>query len=147
MTWYQEQLVSYQQAVHEWQLWGEQQAGEIEQLKQQLEQQTGEMDLLRQQLQQQGMQDQVTMKQLEVQDLRETVERLESEKEELNEEIQEMRVTIDDLRNLNDSAQQSLGSADDSVQLEELRTSLEAAEKEKSKLLKELQEQRLKIVQ
>ena len=142
VTWYQEQLVSYQQAVHEWQLWGEQQAGEIEQLKQQLEHQTGEMEQLRQQLQQQGMQDQVTMKQLEVQDLRETVERLESEKEELIEEIQEMRVTIDDLRNLNDSAQQSLGSADDSVQLEDLRNSLEVAEQEKSKLLKEMQEQR-----
>merc|ERR1719430_2815636 len=81
VTWYQEQLVTYQQAVHEWQLWGEQQAGEIELLKQQLEQQAGEMELLRQQLQQQVMQDQVTMKQLEVQDLRETVERLESEKE------------------------------------------------------------------
>merc|ERR1712083_568545 len=58
MVWYQEQLVSYQQAVHEWQLWGEQHAGEVEQLKQQL--------------QEQGMQDQVTMKQLEVQDRRET---------------------------------------------------------------------------
>ena len=64
ITWYQEQLASYQQALYEWQLWGEQQAAEIEQLKQQIEQQAGQVEQLRQQ----GMQDQVTMKQLEVQE-------------------------------------------------------------------------------
>ena len=131
ITWYQEQLASYQQALHEWQLWGEQQAAEIEQLKQQIEQQAGQVEQLRQQ----GMQDQVTMKQLEVQDLRETVERLESEKDELNEQVREMRITIDELRNLNDTAQQSLGNVDDSIQMEELRSSLELADKEKGKLV------------
>ena len=148
VAWYQGELASYQQALQEWQVWGEQQGVEVQQLRQVLEQREvevqearGEVERLGREVQVSGVQDLLAMKQLEVGELRETVERLESEKEELGEQITEMRGSIDELRSINESVEEQFSSQDAS-QLEEVRGSLEEADRERSRLTKELLEVR-----
>ena len=144
-AWLQHEIAGYQEALVQWQLWGQQKEEEIGRLQ---EQYTGAVEQLQQlqgveQQQQQlpeGRTDDkvnealklVRVKDLELQELKETVDRLQEEKSDLAEEVQEVKKQLEQL----DSGADTLKQLQE--QLEEVKGLYDRAKQDEGRLKTEI---------
>jgi chromosome segregation ATPase len=157
-AWYQQQLDTYQQAINDWQAWGELKGTEVEQLQASLASLGDELAAAQQQIESlratsaaasadpgtaaaahvNGGHDRVNeilklmrIKDLELEELRETIDRLETEKADLGTEVREALEQVAELEAVRDQAETHRGM----LQLfEETKAAFERLKEEEHRL-------------